>query len=81
MFECDGLGPATVRLDPDAAGAGVVSPADRPLVDGVVIPPLWQRLDGAVLDSAVGGGDDLHLLLVPANPAHNEQGGVTWQYL
>ena len=80
MFECDGLGPATVRLDPDAAGAGVVSPADRPLVEGVVIPPLGQRLDGAVLCCARGGGDDLHLLAGgPCPAAHNEQGGVTWQ--
>ena len=79
MFECDGLGPPTVRLDPDAAGAG--SPADRPLVDGVAPPPLGQRLDGAVLCCAGGGGDDLHLLVVPttAIAAHNEQGGVTSQ--
>ena len=78
MFECDGLGPATVRLDPDAAGAGAgaVSPADRPLVEGVVIPPLGQRLDGAVLCCAGGGGDDLHLLAVPTQAAHNEHGGV-----
>ena len=81
MFECDGLGPATVRLDSDAAGAGAGagSPADRPLVDGVAPPPLGQRLDGAVLCCVSGGGDDLHLPLVPAIAAHNEQGGVTSQ--
>ena len=78
MFECDGLDPASIRLDPHTAapGAGASSPTDRPLVDGVAPPPLGQRQDGAVLDSAVGGGDDLHLLLIPASPAHNEHGGV-----
>ena len=62
MFECDGLGPATVRLDSDAAGAGAGagSPADRPLVDGVAAPTLGQRLDGAGLDRSDGGRDDLH---------------------
>ena len=81
MFECDGLGPATVRLDPDAAGAGAgaVSSTHRPLVEGVAHPTLGQRLDGAVLCCPGGGGDDLHLLAVPALAAHNEQGGVTWQ--